>query len=102
MPCNDGGYRTTDYSDEYGRRLDCYAQMMCFMMTALDSLPAEEAARRIANNKQIAAWWEAHQEVDRRRKAAEEAEAARKKLKEELFKKLTPEELAALGVKKGN
>lgn len=51
--------------------------------------------------RDLANWWEDHQLADRMRVVAEEEKQYKLKLRESARKKLTPEELAALGVSDG-
>lgn len=69
----------------------------------LRGLPAKKRDALVYNAKdrtarQLADWWEEHQEADRKREAAEAKVKANAKLKAAAIKKLSKAELRALGV----
>jgi hypothetical protein len=91
--------------DYYGNinRLDEATKMLCEFIR---SLTKDEVEKYIydAHNKQardLASWWERHQEWDARRVAEEKETRRRRKiiLKDRALKKLTTDEIEALGLK---
>ena len=50
--------------------------------------------------RQLASWWESHQEADRQREEQEQHEAEQERLRQQGEAKLTPEERKALGLNK--
>lgn len=92
------------YASEYiyGKpdTLDADTDLMCKLCGSLD----EEKQNEIIYNgrdkmaRQLADWWENHQEFDRVRTAEEKRKAKLESLKENILAKLTDEEKEALGL----
>jgi hypothetical protein len=83
-------------------RLDEATKILC---EACRSLTEEETEKHIydAHDKgarDLASWWERHQEWDRRRVAEEEELRRRVMLKDRALKKLSVDEIRALGLDK--
>jgi len=81
-------------------RLDEATKMLC---ECCRSLTTDEVEKYIYNARdetarQLASWWEKHQEWDKRRVAEEDAERKRVILKERALNKLTVEEIRVLGL----
>jgi hypothetical protein len=88
--------------DYYGNvsRLDEATRLLCEFIR---SLPTEITEKLIydPHNKtarNLADWWERHQEWDNRRTKEEEQARKTAHLKERALKKLTPEEMKAIGL----
>lgn len=109
MPCR-------DYMDEYREpdpqvgilkdRLDTLSRIACKALQELEKYEDGGLETLILKDPEVAEWWSAHKEADRRAKEAVEKErraaAARAGLtrkRNEIKKRLTPEELKILGVK---
>lgn len=88
--------------DYYGNkdRLDEATKLLCSALCSLDEKQMEEYVYDAHNKeaRRLAGWWERHQEWDERR-VKEEDEARRKViLRGRALKKLTVEEMKALGL----
>lgn len=106
MPCNDGG--PPSYYDAYEdqrRRSDKLARMLCGLCGRIDALVAEgniismdDIAHLINKDEKLAEWWVKHQEQDAKRLAAEKAKKRKQRVRRDALKKLTAEEIEALGL----
>ena len=75
--------------------------LLCKTLRELEATDAEKFEQLVYNgrnkaSRQLAIWWERHEEADRNREAAESADAERKQLVKQALAKLTAEEKAAL------
>lgn len=87
---------------EYGNvsSLDTDTELLCGL---LRTLPDDKAATvlydgRNPEARKLADWWEHHQAADAKREADEEQERQNETLRQQAISKLTPEEIAALGI----
>lgn len=90
MPCRTDGYESSEA---------CYSRMLCYVCTRV-SLDTPWPLI-LKENPELSEWWKRHQEQDRARIKAELETARRHIVRAEALKKLTPEELAALGLNDG-
>ena len=74
---------------------------LCNKLTSLNKKQKEEIIynSKSKNSRELADWWEEHQEADKARIKEEEEEKKRKKLVASALKKLTPSEIKALKIK---
>lgn len=75
--------------------------LLCKTLRDLEATDAEKFEQLVYNgrnkqSRQLAIWWERHEEADRNREAVESADADRKRLVKQALAKLTDEEKAAL------
>ena len=80
---------------------DYIARNLCGTLTRLSPERLDEVVyeARKPMARQLADWWECHQEADRRRERAVEIKKKTKKLRKQALKKLTKKEIDALGIK---
>lgn len=81
-------------------RLDEATKMLCEALRSLTEQEMEEYVYDAHNEKarQLASWWERHQEWDKRRVKEEEETRQKIVLKERALRKLTVDEIKALGL----
>lgn len=87
-------------SDYYGAGFDGVAQLC----SELNEMAAGDRDTLVYNARdktarELATWWEAHQEWDRKREQQERDDAEREQLKREALAKLSDAEKRALGIK---
>lgn len=84
------------YGDE--PNLDKHTDLLCQTCGNMDQKTSERVIynAHLPAARQLAEWWERHQEADRKRIAEEKAASKRKKLVASAKAKLTPAELKAL------
>ncbi len=74
---------------------------LCALLKAMSNDQLEQIVydAHSRNARDLANWWEDHQEADRKREKEEAARKKRKNLRQQALEKLTPAERKALGVK---
>jgi len=82
----------------------CTTDFVSHLCDLIKSMDSDTRVRVVYNpynktSRQLADWWETHQEADRKREAAERKAAREKELFESAVSKLTPEEFAAIKAK---
>ncbi|MHC4406344.1 MAG: hypothetical protein ACYTG0_42475 [Planctomycetota bacterium] len=89
-------------ASDYGNlaRLDEATRLLCATCRSLTEAQVEEVIydARNAKARKLASWWERHQEWDRRRLEEEQKARNQERIRREVLKKLTPEEIRALGL----
>lgn len=98
MPCrsyeDDSNYEVT----RLRAQVDRLARIAC---AAMDELEQNEIVEGVLlKNEEVRDWWSAHKEADRKAREAEERSRRKAQLRESALKKLSPEEIKALGIKK--
>ncbi len=96
MPCNDGGPSEYELSLAQRRKVDDLTNMLCGICTRARD---QQLTRLINADPTLFAWWKEHQEKDDREKAVEAANTARNRLAASAKRKLSREELEALGLR---
>jgi len=88
----------------YGIRADRdkYTAMLCSLCKEMTPEQMEKIIYNARNpvSRELATWWEHHQEVDRKREEKERQDAERQELVKSALAKLTPAEVKALGLNK--
>lgn len=111
MPCRD--YDTIDYASEYRDRLNEREAMLCAVLTALEDRVSPHTKDKLdwifrnidwkeagVSRGKLEDWWEGHKIRDKHRREREAELKRVEELKNEALKKLTKEELKALGLVK--
>lgn len=98
MPCrsyeDDNNYEV----NRLRAQVDRLARIAC---AAMDELEQNEIVEGVLlKNEEVRDWWSAHKEADRKAREAEERARRKAQLRESALKKLSPEEIKALGIKK--
>ena len=110
MPCMDGGYNDeVRVSQESVTEHKMLEAVLCGILTAagkgihvagptglLDNIDWKEAG---VKRKTLEQWWKKHKKEDEARRVREAAAKRKDDLRKIAIGKLTPEELAALGIK---
>lgn len=91
MACNDSGYQSSGYSQEY---VDNLTDMLCTLCERVDGCGSKMSSQIMP--AKISKWWDKHQAADDERIAREEAAKLIKDLAKSAKSKLTKEERKAL------
>ena len=99
MPCRDGGPLLTEQISELRTRLDDRTRWLCAILDnwGLDKLIIDTKLN-LVDRERLKEWWEEHQRYDAKQKALHEEAKRVARLRESALDKLTPEEMAALGL----
>ena len=104
MPCYATGSAEGDAilaASEASKRLTEVTDMLCSVMRALEKR-GRDGERFIEESckTNVQKWWSDHKRIDAEKQRAAREEQNRRILAEQALKKLSPEELAALGYKR--
>lgn len=94
MPCTDGGPSYNDF-DRVNNQVKKLSQMLCYVCQHYHK--GTKWSKVLGDNRQLDAWWDAHQLEDKRRLEKEAADAALAKAREKALAKLTKKERNLLG-----
>lgn len=96
MGCDSSYQRGGPLNDGYGFYVHQHTDMLCSILTAVENGTAEKLLK---GDAPVAVWWRRHKQKDDKDRAAEAADKARTKLAKRAKKKLTKDELEALGIR---
>lgn len=79
MPCNDGGYSSSDYErirhSETQKKLDKVTRLLC---TVIGQLENTKVGHPVYLDEETLDWWKEHKELDRQRLIKEEQQRKQK------------------------
>lgn len=106
MPCRDYDIGDSTHTSALRAECDKLARISCKIMEHFVQSGDPATLAIILQDKEVAEWWDKHQEDDRKAKEAHLLEQAKEaelrrlsEIKEELLSRLTSEQIKALGIK---
>lgn len=95
MPCTDGGPPGPSREDVLKQRLDTATDLLCGLCKKLEK---SKIGKKLMT-RELAKWWQAHQEADRIREESERMRRERETTRQRALAKLSPAERRILGIR---